>query len=127
MLAIVLVGNSVGGLIISRTGLHGKNSGRILFYLLLSTSQSSSEYQKIRAKQLLVNRAYAESVSALEIIVADSKTSGRNYYAQLMLVVRALDGESFDRPIIDTNPFIEADQEFKRWFLRKFEAVVNDK
>lgn len=100
------------------------SSPRQMAILDASDDVASLEYQRIRARQLLVRRDFSAAAALLREIVERSDGAPRPLDARLLLIARALAGETFPADVIDAHPQVVGDPLFKQWFTTRFRQSI---
>jgi spermidine synthase len=97
---------------------------RQLAILDASDDVASLEYQRIKSRQLLVRRDYAAAAALLQEITERGNDAHSSLDARLLLVARALAGETFPSDAIEAHPQIAADPMFRQWFTARFRQSI---
>ncbi len=99
-------------------------SPRQITILEQSEDVSSLEYQRLKARQLLVQRDYPAASALLWEITEHGNDAQSLLDIRLLLLARALAGETFAADVIGANPRVAEDPRFRQWFTNRFRQSI---
>ena len=115
-LAVILTQTSLETLPLYLMG----SSPRQMVILDRSDDVASLEYQRLKSRQLLVRRDFPAAAALLQEITERSNDAQSPLDVRLLLVARALAGETFSAGAIEAYPRLAGDPLFNQWFTTRF-------
>lgn len=101
------------------------NSPRQMVILDASDDVDSLEYQRIKSRQLLVRREFAAATAVLlKLVELGSNNPTSLLDTRLLMIARALAGETIPADVIESIPDIIGDALFEQWFTTRFRYLI---
>lgn len=101
------------------------NPPRQMVILDASDDVDSLEYQRIKSRQLLVRREFAAATAVLlKLVELGSNNPTSLLDTRLLMIARALAGETIPADVIESIPDIIGDALFEQWFTTRFRYLI---